>query len=144
MGPELTEPFIGGMGSWLLTTEATQTLGSSRRQSRSRHSNPPAKQFWSVTAYDEDTRQLPVTPQGRPDISSRKEDLVKNSDGSVDVYFGREAPAGKESNWVQTVPGKGWFAYFRFYGGDMCSLTPVMCPPSGKTAECPTHFGTSW
>jgi len=78
--------------------------------------NPPAKQFWSVTYYDEDTRQMAVTPQGRPDISSRKEDLVKNSDGSVDVYFGPKAPAGKEANWVQTLAGKGWFTYFRFYG----------------------------
>jgi hypothetical protein len=78
--------------------------------------NPPAKQFWSVTAYDEDTRQMVVSEQGRPDLSSRKPDIVKNSDGSVDVYFGPKAPAGKESNWVQTVPGKGWFVYFRFYG----------------------------
>jgi hypothetical protein len=78
--------------------------------------NPPAKQFWSVTAYDEGTRQMVVTPQGRPDISSRKPDAVKNADGSMDVYFGPTAPAGKETNWVQTEPGKGWFAYFRFYG----------------------------
>jgi hypothetical protein len=78
--------------------------------------NPPAKQFWSVTAYDESTRQMVVTEQGRPDISSRKEDIVKNSDGSIDVCFGPKAPAGKETNWVQTEPGKGWFAYFRFYG----------------------------
>lgn len=78
--------------------------------------NPPVKQFWSVTAYDEDTRQMVVTEQGRPDISSRKEDTKKNADGSIDVYFGPKAPAGKEANWVQTVPGKGWFTYFRFYG----------------------------
>lgn len=78
--------------------------------------NPPAKGFWSVTAYDEGTRQMVVTEQGRPDISSRKEDIAKNSDGSIDVYFGPKAPAGKEANWVQTVSGKGWFAYFRFYG----------------------------
>ena len=26
------------------------------------------------------------------------------------------APAGKESNWVQTVPGKGWFTILRLYG----------------------------
>ena len=57
-----------------------------------------------------------VTPQGRPDLSSRKADVVKNSDGSVDVYFAPKAPTGKESNWVQTEPGKGWFTYFRFYG----------------------------
>lgn len=78
--------------------------------------NPPAKQFWSATAYDEDTRQMVVTEQGRPDISSRKDDIVKNDDGSIDVYFGPEAPEGHETNWVQTVPGKGWFTYFRFYG----------------------------
>ena len=78
--------------------------------------NPPAAQFWSVTAYDEDTRQMVVSEQGRPDLSSRKVGLDKNTDGSVDVYFGPEAPDGKETNWIQTVPGKGWFAYFRFYG----------------------------
>jgi hypothetical protein len=78
--------------------------------------NPPAKGFWSVTAYDEDTRQMVVTEQGRPDISSRKQDIATNPDGSVDVYFGPNAPTGNESNWVQTVPDKGWFAYFRFYG----------------------------
>lgn len=78
--------------------------------------NPPVKQFWSVTYYDEDTRQMAATPQGRPDVSSHKEDIVKNGDGSIDVYFGPKAPKGHEANWVQTVPGRGWFTYFRFYG----------------------------
>jgi hypothetical protein len=78
--------------------------------------DPPAAGFWSVTAYDEATRQMPVTEQGRPDISSRKEDIVANEDGSVDVWFGPAAPEGHEANWVQTNPDKGWFAYFRFYG----------------------------
>ena len=27
-----------------------------------------------------------------------------------------EAPKGKESNWVQTVPGKGWNTILRLYG----------------------------
>ena len=78
--------------------------------------NPPVKQFWSVTYYDEGTRQMAATRQGRPDLSSRKEDIVKNKDGSIDVYFGPKAPEGHEANWVQTNPGKGWFTYFRFYG----------------------------
>ena len=25
-------------------------------------------------------------------------------------------PPGRESNWVQTIPGRHWFSYFRFYG----------------------------
>jgi hypothetical protein len=33
----------------------------------------------------------------------------------VDIYCGPKAPAGFESNWIPTVPGKNWFAYFRFY-----------------------------
>jgi hypothetical protein len=33
----------------------------------------------------------------------------------VDIYFGPKAPAGKENNWVQTMPGKGWNTLFRLY-----------------------------
>ena len=39
-----------------------------------------------------------------------------NPDGSYDLYFGPTAPEGKESNWVQTLPGKSWFVLFRLYG----------------------------
>jgi hypothetical protein len=40
---------------------------------------------------------------------------VQNADGSYDLYFGPQAPAGKESNWLRTVPGKGYFILFRLY-----------------------------
>jgi len=77
--------------------------------------NPPAVNFWSITIYDVATRCLIDNPQKNADLSSRK-DLIKNADGSVDLYFGPKAPAGKEKNWVQTLPGKHWFTYMRFYG----------------------------
>ena len=32
------------------------------------------------------------------------------------VYFSPKAPVGKEKNWIQTMPGIGWFVLFRFYG----------------------------
>ena len=41
---------------------------------------------------------------------------VANADGSYDIYFAPEAPEGKESNWIQTVPGKSWSTMFRLYG----------------------------
>jgi hypothetical protein len=41
---------------------------------------------------------------------------VSNVDGSIDIYFGPKAPAGKEKNWIQTVPGKGFFMILRLYG----------------------------
>ena len=48
--------------------------------------------------------------------STRDKDKVTvNSDGSVDLHIGPKAPAGKESNWLQTVPGKGWFCLLRLY-----------------------------
>jgi len=33
----------------------------------------------------------------------------------VDLYFGPEAPKGKEKNWIPTAPGRGWFGLFRLY-----------------------------
>jgi hypothetical protein len=38
--------------------------------------------------------------------------LQTNADGSIDVYFCQQPPAGKETNWVQTMPGKGWNTIF--------------------------------
>ncbi len=35
--------------------------------------------------------------------------------GSIELYLGPRAPAGKESNWLATVPGKGYFAILRLY-----------------------------
>ena len=77
-------------------------------------SNPPAKLFWSVTLYDLDTRSLILNQQKIADRSSRM-DLKNNGDGSVDIYCGPKAPEGFEQNWIPTVPGKGWFSYFRLY-----------------------------
>ena len=76
----------------------------------------PAKQFWSLVLYDNQTRSMLQTDQPFPSIGSQKKGVVINADGSVDVYFGPKAPAGKESNWVQTWPGKGWSVILRLYG----------------------------
>ena len=51
-----------------------------------------------------------------PSIGSRKKDLVINADKSVDLWFGPTPPVGHETNWVQTVPGKGWSTVLRLYG----------------------------
>jgi hypothetical protein len=77
--------------------------------------NPPAKQFWSVTLYDVNTRSLIDNKEQRSDRSSLQ-DLIKNADGSVDLYFAPAAPKDLEKNWIPTVPGRAWFAGFRFYG----------------------------
>lgn len=78
--------------------------------------NPPAKDFWSFTLYDNQTRSMLQTDKQFPALGSNDAGVVANEDGSVDIYFGPEAPEGKESNWLQTVPGKGWNTILRLYG----------------------------
>ena len=77
--------------------------------------NVPAQQFWAFTIYDRETcafiREMP-----RTGLDSYDQKMTRNADGSVDIYIGPKSPPGKEANWVQTVPGRGWFPMFRFYG----------------------------
>ena len=79
--------------------------------------DPPAKKFISIVLYDPQTRSQLQTSQPFPSKNSvRDKDTLKyNDDGSFDLYFGPKAPAGKEANWIQTVPGKGWFCLLRIY-----------------------------
>ncbi|MBL0143935.1 MAG: DUF1254 domain-containing protein [Betaproteobacteria bacterium] len=78
--------------------------------------NAPAKDFWSLILYGNQTRSMIQTDQRFPSVSSQTKGLQENADGSVDVYFGPKAPAGKESNWVQTTSGTGYFVALRLYG----------------------------
>jgi hypothetical protein len=76
----------------------------------------PVKDFWSFTLYDNQTRAMLQTDQQFPGIDNNAKGLVKNKDGSYDIYYGPKAPAGKDANWIQTVPGKGWNMILRLYG----------------------------
>ena len=67
--------------------------------------NIPAKDFWSVVLYDNQTRSMLQTDEPFPSLGSQKKGIVINEDKSADVYFGPKAPAGKEGNWIQTIPG---------------------------------------
>ncbi len=76
----------------------------------------PANMFWSLTAYDNETRSLIQNDLGRPLVGT-VHGAKPSKDGSFDVYFGPKLPAGvAKENWVQTKPGMGWFVYLRLYG----------------------------
>jgi hypothetical protein len=76
----------------------------------------PVNHFWSFMAYDNQTRSMLETDQRSAGVDSLSPDLVANDDGSYAIWFGPEPPDGKDGNWVQTMPGKGWNSLLRFYG----------------------------
>jgi len=77
--------------------------------------NAPVKQYWSAVIYGRATHAL-IRNASRLSRSSQNPDLQKNADGSVDVYFGPKAPAGKQTNWIPTNPGGKFEVLFRLYG----------------------------
>jgi hypothetical protein len=77
--------------------------------------NAPARQYWSAVLYDREIYTL-IRDVSRASRSSQSPGLQKNPDGSVDLYFGPQAPAGKESNWIPTIAGNTFWVMFRFYG----------------------------
>jgi len=92
-------------------------LDGSRSYSLTLPAGIPAKDFWSFVNYDPQTRSILQTPTtAQPSVSSQSGEVQANDDGSVTVWFGPEPPPGKASNWVPTVPGKGWFTVLRLYG----------------------------
>jgi hypothetical protein len=78
--------------------------------------NAPAEQFWSLTLYDAATRSMIQNPSNDSARSSLDK-LKSNGDSSVDLYFGPagSGPAGLQANWIETVPGKGFYPMMRFY-----------------------------
>ena len=77
---------------------------------------PHDAQFWSFVVYSGRHRSLLETDQKRAGVDSQSPDLLANPDGTYTVWFAPTASAGKEGNWVQTMPGKSWSALLRLYG----------------------------
>jgi hypothetical protein len=82
----------------------------------------PAKLFWSVTVYDTESRSQILTDQKKAALRSLFELKEVSSDAPAELYFGPNAPKGKEGVWIKTIPGKGWFVYFRIYGPEQAAF----------------------
>ena len=84
----------------------------------------PAELFWSVVIYDTDTRCIIYNRHGaaggKATVGSRTPGLRTNDDGSYSMLLSPDPPPqGWEANHVQTIPGRGWFPYFRAYGAQL-------------------------
>jgi hypothetical protein len=100
----------------------------------------PASNFWALTLYSENTRCF-IDNKNATDklratsVDSRDKNLVINADGSVDLYIGPKAPEGKESNWLQTNVGEGWFPLFRTYGTEQAYFDKIWQPGEFELVE---------
>ena len=79
----------------------------------------PAERFWSTTVGDNQSRSMLQTAQRYPRAGSQSYPTPaadENADGSTTVHLGPELPGGiSAGNWLQTVPGRGWFKILRFH-----------------------------
>jgi hypothetical protein len=87
----------------------------------------PAGNFWSVTLYEAENGSGLANGQPFPSLGSRDKPDA-NPDGSTELFFGPQAPAGKEGNWLATIPGKGYFAILRLYGPGESALKRTWKP----------------
>ena len=116
--PKMMAKIVGGGSQYAVSfaDSSGQPFDGSKSYKVNVPANVPANKFWSVVLYDTQTRSQLQTSQPFPSKNNTRDKLIANADGSVDIYFGGKAPAGKEANWIATVPGKGLFVVFRLYG----------------------------
>jgi hypothetical protein len=117
MSPAMVEKHVGAGSQYLWTARDARGAFLDGGKSYRLRIPPriPAKNFWSIVAYDADSRSILRNRQPFPSVSTYTSPET-NADGSIDVYFGPKPPAERKRNWIQTVRGTGWFTLFRFYG----------------------------
>ena len=117
MSPAMVEKIVGGGSQYLWTPRDAEGdyLDGANFYRLHIPAEIPVKNFWSVVVYDAESRSMLRNGQKYPSHSAYTDPAI-NDDGSIDLYFGPKAPPEHTRNWIATVPGKGWFPLFRFYG----------------------------
>jgi hypothetical protein len=112
-------PGIGSTYLWTMVDADKQYFDGAKTYKVTLPKDIPQANFWSFTLYDNMTRSMLDTPQRYPRAGSQSYPspaAEPNADGSTTVYFGPTQPAGvKRGNWIQTMPGKGFFPMLRLY-----------------------------
>jgi outer membrane protein OmpA-like peptidoglycan-associated protein len=116
--PAMTSPPVGAGSIYEATAKDSNGdyLDGGKTYSVTLPGPIPAKNFWSFMVYSGQTRSVLETDQKSGGVDSNSPDIAANDDGSYTVWFAPEAPAGKEGNWVQTMPGKSFNVILRLYG----------------------------
>jgi hypothetical protein len=88
----------------------------------------PAHLFWAVTAYNVVDGSMPETPQLLPSINGYNK-VMKNADGSIDLFFGSSRPAAaSETNWIQVIGGRDFLVALRLYGAEVAFYDQIWKP----------------
>src|SRR6185369_16151815 len=89
MSPAMVEKHVGAGSQYLWTPRDASGAFLDGGKNYRLHIPPniPVKNFWSVVAYDADSRSILRSGQAFPSVSSYT-GPQSNSDGSIDVYFG--------------------------------------------------------
>lgn len=115
----MTSPPKGTGSQYVAATKDSdgQWLDGGRHYSLTVPADPPAKDFWSILAYDAVNRSMVQNSEFRWGVNSYATDLTAEADGSVVLHFSPSQPDGVNTrNWIQTNPGQGYFLWFRTYG----------------------------
>ena len=116
--PAMAMPRVGMGSAYEFTAHDSQGryLDGGKTYSVTLPAPIPAKNFWSFMVYSTQHRSMLETDQKLAGLDSNSPDIKPNEDGSYTVWFGPQAPTGREDNWVQTLPGKGYCVILRLYG----------------------------
>jgi hypothetical protein len=107
---------IGSQYALCAKDESGEFLYGDRNYRLNIPADVPAKDFWSIVAYDPQTRSGLRTWQPFPGRNNEKDDFAGAPTVPSTSTSDPSVPEGSESNWIETVPGKGWFILLRLYG----------------------------
>jgi hypothetical protein len=130
-------PVALGGGSFYLGTyndSDAQPLDGSKSYRLHVPANVPVSDFWAVTVYDVETSAF-FLGSTRLSVDSLDQNLEKNADGSVDIFFGPTPLPGHESNWLFTEAGRAWTPWFRFYGPEKALFDKTWTMPDITCSE---------
>lgn len=116
--PAMAKPMVGKGSAYALATKDSKGdyLEGEDTYKVTLPGPVPAKDFWSFMVYSNQHRSMLETDQKFAGLDSLNPDVKANTDGSYTMWFGPKVPKGHESNWIQTMPGKGYSVLLRLYG----------------------------
>jgi hypothetical protein len=118
-GMAMRLPGVGSQYLWTVVDANKQPFDGAKTYKVTLPKDIPEANFWSWTLYDNQSRSMLDTPQRYPRAGSQSfpsPAAEASADGSTTVYFSPTQPTGvKRGNWIQTMPGKGFFPLLRLY-----------------------------